>query len=91
MDALKCAYSKKQAGLFVWAKASPTPPKEGLIEHPLGNGGLLSDKILYRANVFITPGGIFGSGGEKYIRVSLCATEEKIDEALNRIKKNFYE
>jgi LL-diaminopimelate aminotransferase len=91
LDALKCEYSKKQAGLFVWAKASPTPPKEGPIEHPLGNGGLFSDEILYRANVFLTPGGIFGSAGEKYIRVSLCATEEKIDEAIKRVKKNFYE
>ena len=89
LDVLKCAYSKKQAGLFVWAKASPTTPKEGLAEHPLGKGGLLSDEILYRANVFITPGGIFGSAGEKYIRVSLCATEEKINEAINRIKQKF--
>ena len=86
LDALKCEYSKKQAGLFVWAKASPTPPKEGPI-HPLGNGGLFSDEILYQANVFLTPGGIFGSAGEKYIRVSLCATEEKIDEAIKRINK----
>jgi aspartate/methionine/tyrosine aminotransferase len=86
LDALKSIYSKKQAGLFVWAKASPTPPKERLIEHPLGDGGLLSDEILYRANVFLTPGGIFGSAGEKYIRVSLCATEEKISEAIKRIK-----
>ena len=86
LDALKCAYSKEQAGLFVWAKASPIPPMAGLIEHPLGNGGLLSDEILYRANVFLTPGGIFGSAGEKYIRVSLCATEEKINEAIKRIK-----
>lgn len=91
LDALKCEYSKKQAGLFVWAKAFPTPPKEGPIEHPLGNGGLFSDEILYQANVFLTPGGIFGSAGEKYIRVSLCATEEKIDEAIKRVKKNFYE
>jgi len=91
LDVLKCAYSRKQAGLFVWAKASPIPSKEGLVEHPLGKGGLLSDEILYRASVFITPGGIFGSAGEKYIRVSLCATEEKISEAINRIKKENYE
>ena len=91
LDALKCEYSKKQAGLFVWAKAFPTPPKEGRIKHPLGDGGLFSDEILYQANVFLTPGGIFGSAGEKYIRVSLCATEEKIDEAIKRVKKNFYE
>ncbi len=91
LDALKSTYSKKQAGLFVWAKASPIPPMAGLIQHPLGDGGLLSDEILYRANVFLTPGGIFGSAGEKYIRVSLCATEEKINEAILRIKKTFYE
>jgi aspartate/methionine/tyrosine aminotransferase len=91
LDALKCAYSRKQAGLFVWAKASSIPSKEGFVEHPLGKGGLLSDEILYRANVFITPGGIFGSAGEKYIRVSLCTTEEKINEAINRIKKENYE
>ena len=43
-------------------------------------------KLLYKANVFITPGGIFGSAGEKYIRVSLCATEEKINEAIKGSK-----
>jgi aspartate/methionine/tyrosine aminotransferase len=45
----------------------------------------LSDKVLYEYNVFVTPGGIFGSGGDKYIRISLCATEEKIEEAIRRI------
>ncbi len=50
------------------------------------DGYELSDKVLNDANVFITPGGIFGSAGDKYIRVSLCATEEKLGEAIQRIK-----
>ena len=86
LDLLNCAYSKTQVGLFVWAKvASPTPPKEGLDKHPLGLGGELSDKVLYQSNVFITPGGIFGSAGDGYIRVSLCGSIERFEEAINRL------
>ncbi len=76
LDLLQCKYSKEQAGLFVWA-AIPQSYKDGYV---------LSDEVLYKSNVFITPGGIFGSAGEKYIRVSLCSTEEKFDEAIKRIK-----
>jgi aspartate/methionine/tyrosine aminotransferase len=76
LDALKCPYSKKQAGLFVWAK----------INERFKDCYDCSDFILHNSYVFITPGGIFGSTGEKYIRVSLCATEEKIEEATRRIK-----
>jgi aspartate/methionine/tyrosine aminotransferase len=47
----------------------------------------LTEKILHEARVFITPGFIFGSNGERYIRISLCAKEEKIQQALERIKK----
>jgi LL-diaminopimelate aminotransferase len=43
---------------------------------------------LHGSNVFITPGGIFGSAGNKYVRISLCATEQKIEEAIQRIKIN---
>ena len=78
LDVLKCTYSKQQAGLFVWAKIHST----------FKDCYDCSDVILHKANVFITPGGIFGSAGEKYIRVSLCATEEKISEALARINNN---
>jgi LL-diaminopimelate aminotransferase len=85
LDSINCNYSKNQSGMFLWA-ASPNPPKEGHLQHPLGAGGILSDKILYEHNVFITPGGIFGCGGDKYVRISLCATEEKIHEAIERIK-----
>ena len=73
---LNCDYSSEQAGLFVWAK----------IPAVYINGMAFSDELLQRANVFITPGSIFGSAGVKYIRVSLCCTEEKIEEAIHRIK-----
>ncbi len=51
----------------------------------IADGYAMSDVLLYKANVFITPGGIFGSAGSNYIRVSLCAPEEKILECFNRI------
>ena len=76
LDLLKCSYNKNHAGLFVWA-AIPENYKDGYE---------LSDKVLHDCNVFITPGGIFGDAGDKYIRVSLCATVEKLDEAITRIK-----
>lgn len=76
LDLLKCSFDKNQAGLFVWAEI-PAEYKDGYE---------LSDKILNDANVFITPGGIFGNAGDKYIRVSLCATEEKLEEAIQRSK-----
>ncbi|HEV8079193.1 MAG TPA: aminotransferase class I/II-fold pyridoxal phosphate-dependent enzyme [Chitinophagaceae bacterium] len=73
---LNCSFEENQAGLFVWASI-PSNYKDGYE---------LSDTILHESNVFITPGGIFGSAGNKYVRVSLCTTEEKIEEAINRIK-----
>lgn len=96
LQLLNCKFSMEQAGLFVWAKTSPTPPlllrqpadrNDGkrLKKHPLGEGGMLSDELLYKCNVFITPGGIFGSAGEKYVRISLCATVEKLEDAKQRI------
>ncbi len=75
LELLKCSFDKNQAGLFVWAK----------IPGGFENSYELSDKILKQANVFITPGGIFGDAGNNYIRVSLCSTEEKINEAIQRI------
>ena len=73
---LNCSFDTSQAGMFVWA-AIPTNCKDGFE---------LSDKLLQQANVFITPGGIFGSAGNGYIRVSLCSTIEKFEDAINRIK-----
>ncbi|TMI90608.1 MAG: aminotransferase class I/II-fold pyridoxal phosphate-dependent enzyme [Bacteroidetes bacterium] len=72
---LNCKFSKEQAGMFVWAKI-PSKYKTGFE---------LSDDVLYNSNVFITPGGIFGDSGDKYVRVSLCAPVEKFEEAIRRI------
>ena len=77
LDLLQCNYSKKQAGMFVWAAIPPN----------YKDGYELSDKVLYGSNVFITPGGIFGSAGNKYVRVSLCCKEENIEAAIERIKE----
>lgn len=76
LELLNCEFSKDQVGLFVWAKIPATYP----------SGYALSDEVLYTANVFITPGGIFGSAGNGYIRVSLCGSIEKFEEAISRIK-----
>ncbi len=78
LDLLECVYEKKQAGMFVWAKI-PLTYKDGFA---------LSDHVLYNQQVFITPGGIFGSAGNGYVRISLCASEEKLDEAIKRIVNN---
>ena len=75
LNTIGCAYSKNQAGLFIWAKI-PAAYKDGYA---------LSDEVLYNANVFITPGGIFGSAGNGYIRISLCGSIEKFEEAITRI------
>jgi aspartate/methionine/tyrosine aminotransferase len=77
LDLLKCSYSKEQVGLFVWAKIPVT----------FNSGYELSDEVLYKANVFITPGGIFGNAGDGYIRVSLCSPVEKLEEAKKKISE----
>jgi Aspartate/tyrosine/aromatic aminotransferase len=76
LDYLECTYDKDQVGMFVWAK----------IPAAYESGYALSDEVLQKAFVFITPGGIFGSAGNGYVRVSLCSTEEKFAESLGRIK-----
>ncbi len=76
LQLLNCDFSKDQVGLFVWAKIPAT----------YQSGYELSDEVLYNAHVFITPGGIFGSAGNGYIRVSLCGSIEKFEEAIRRIK-----
>ena len=78
MDVLGCTYDPKQVGMFLWGK----------IPADIQNVEDLTEKVLHDARVFITPGFIFGSNGERYIRISLCAKEEKIKEALERIKKS---
>ena len=77
MDVLGCTYDKNQVGMFLWGK----------IPADIKNVEDLTERVLHEARVFITPGFIFGSNGERYIRISLCAKEEKIEAALERIKK----
>lgn len=77
MQILDCKYDDSQVGMFLWGK---------IPEH-YKNAEELTEKLLHEARVFITPGFIFGSNGERYIRISLCAKEEKIQSALERIKK----
>lgn len=77
MEALGCEYDKAQVGMFLW----------GRIPEKYGNAEELTERVLHEARVFITPGFIFGSNGERYVRISLCAKEEKMAEALKRIKE----
>ncbi|PTT07426.1 aminotransferase [Flavobacterium sp. HMWF030] len=73
-EKLGCKVYKEGVGLFVWAK----------LPEGIESSEKFIDEILYEKHIFITPGTIFGSNGEGYIRFSLCAKEEKIQEAINR-------
>lgn len=75
MTALDCIYDPSQSGMFLWGRI---PDDEESAE-------TFADKILYNARVFITPGFIFGSNGERYIRISLCSDESNMQKALDRI------
>ncbi len=77
MEVLGCKYDPNQVGMFLWGK----------IPEKYANAEELTERVLHEARVFITPGFIFGSKGERYIRISLCAKEGKIEQALERIKK----
>ena len=76
LELLDCKFSISQVGMFVWAR----------ISDKYNTGYELSDEMLYNSNVFITPGGIFGTEGNDYIRVSLCGSIERFEEAIKRIK-----
>lgn len=76
MKALHCTYDESQVGMFLWGKIPASYQK---VED-------LTEKVLQEARVFITPGFIFGSNGERYIRISLCCKDDKLTEALRRIK-----
>lgn len=76
MTTLGCTYNPNQVGMFLWGKI---PAHYNDVEE-------LTEKVLHKARVFITPGFIFGSNGKRYIRISLCAKVEKLAEALERIK-----
>ena len=79
MRILGCEFDPQQVGMFLWGK----------IPAQYDDAEQLTERVLHEARVFITPGFIFGSNGERYIRISLCAKDEKIAEALERIKKVF--
>ncbi|MDP4222362.1 MAG: aminotransferase class I/II-fold pyridoxal phosphate-dependent enzyme [Bacteroidota bacterium] len=77
MELLKCKFDRSQTGLFLW----------GRIPETISDCAAFVEDILTRSFVFLTPGFIFGSKGERYIRISLCADEERLVEARNRIEK----
>ena len=81
LETLQCTYNKSQVGLFVWGRI---PDHYKQVED-------LTEAVLHKAHVFITPGFIFGSNGARYIRISLCCDEQKLAEALDRIKQNITE
>jgi aspartate/methionine/tyrosine aminotransferase len=77
LDILNCRYALNQVGLFVWAR----------IPDHYQDSYALSDEVLYGASVFLTPGGIFGSQGNRYIRISLCGDLSRFEQAITRISK----
>lgn len=76
MEALGCRFDPAQTGLFLWGEV---PAEEIDGEH-------LADRLLYEAGIFVVPGIVFGENGRRYIRLSLCAAEERMAEALQRIE-----
>ena len=76
MRTLGCEYDENQVGMFLW----------GRIPDSAESGEAIANKVLYEANVVLTPGFIFGSRGERYIRISLCCKNETLEEALKRIE-----
>ncbi len=79
MTVLGCTFDTEQVGMFLW----------GRVPEGYTDAEQLTERILHEAHVFVTPGFIFGSNGKRYIRISLCAKEPQISEALERIKKVF--
>lgn len=76
MHTLGCTFDTHQVGMFLW----------GRIPEKYTDAEQLTERVLHEARVFITPGFIFGSNGRRYVRISLCAKDEKLKEALERIK-----
>jgi aspartate/methionine/tyrosine aminotransferase len=75
LDKLNCTYDKTTSGLFVWAKLIDNINSEEFV-----------DTLLKHNHIFVAPGNIFGSNGEGYIRVSLCAEVDVLKEAITRVK-----
>jgi len=78
MEVLDCKANKDQSGMFIWAK----------IPNTWEDAEAFSEYILNKYKVFITPGHVFGSAGDKYIRLSLCSPEDVLTETLKRIKES---
>ena len=81
-DLLGVSYDKESSGMFLWGKVQDSKDAAGR-----SAGQVVSDRILYEAGVFITPGFIFGRNGENYIRISLCAKPETLRRAAEKIKE----
>ena len=75
MHKLNCTFDATQTGMFVWGK----------IPSNYSSGEELTEEILHKAHVFITPGMVFGDQGNEYIRISLCANEQMLNKALDRL------
>ena len=76
LEELGCTWDPSQVGLFVWAR----------IPDGYTNGEQLADELLEKARVFVTPGSVFGKNGDRFIRLSLCAPEKRLEEALERVR-----
>ncbi len=77
-DILNARYDKNQTGMFVWARISDS----------YSDSFEFSDKVLYESKVFVTPGGIFGSNGNRYVRISLCSSQQTLKTAIDRVTVN---
>ena len=76
LESLDCVFNPQQQGMFVWAK----------IPDHYADGYALSDELLYERHVFLTPGGIFGSNGNRFVRISLCSDVATLQTALHQIQ-----
>jgi len=76
IEQLGCTHNEKHKGMFVWAKVNPSQR----------SGEELSDYLLYNHDIFATPGSVFGTNGDQYIRFSLCVEQKQLREVLNRVK-----
>ena len=83
MDTIGCTYDNNAGGLYVWGRVPQVPHSEGV-----SPAQVLSDKFLYEAGVFLTPGFIFGSNGANYLRISLCANVPTLQLALQKVASN---
>lgn len=80
LDALGCTYRPHQAGLFIWAELPESYP---------GDCYAFSDEVMEKCDVFLTPGGIFGSEGARYIRITLCCPAELLEKAAASVRANW--